>query len=125
MKRCQTLTTTVAETATWTIEGVTGFLESFEYIKAGTAPYDNTVDFSLATASGVTIFAKLNNTASFLAMPRRLEQKDTDGTDLATYARVYFSNETLVLTVDNTQAATGNAKVGSFCLRFSNANPIG
>lgn len=125
MKRCQTLTTTVAETATWTIEGVTGFLESFEYIKAATAPFDNTVDFTLATASGITLFSKANAAASFLAMPRRLETKDTDGTDLATYARMYFSNETLILTVDNTQAASGAAKVGSFCLRFSNANPIG
>lgn len=80
-----TLTTTAGGAATEYTPVVTGRVLQVQYVPDGTAPYDNTVDFTITgEATGQAILTKANVAAAFTNLPR-VKTQDEAGAD-ALYA---------------------------------------
>lgn len=90
-----------------------GYLHSIRYIKHGSNPYADTVDFTITNeATGQGIWTQINQTASAVKFPRFLAN-DLVGAALSalTIAEpVLLNNERIKVVLAN----AGNAKDGSF-----------
>ncbi len=95
---------------------ITGRIVSIRYVKAGAANYADTVDFTItAEATGETLWAEENVTASKTCMPRAATHSTAgvaatfDGTRAVLEAPVLV-NDRIVVTIAN----AGDAKTGTF-----------
>jgi len=105
-------TTDASGDATVYTENITGRIQSIRYVKDGTSPYDNTVDFTFtAESTGIAVLTVANVTASTTYHPVAAAAKTADGAaSTLTEVGVCLANERLKLVV----AQGGNAKTGSF-----------
>lgn len=109
---------------------VSGYLESIQYIKHGSNPVTDTMDigifyiFDESNLAAFPIFLKNNVAASFLAHPRVLTQKASDGTDTTQYEKIYLANERIAITINDTEGGSAGGKQGNLLLRFSEADPV-
>ena len=91
----------------------TGFLHSIRYIKDGTTPYADTVDFTITNETTLQgIWTQINQTASVTKFPRFLAN-DLAGVALSALTvaeRVFLNNERIKVVL----ASGGAAKTGSF-----------
>lgn len=111
------ITTAADGTASGYTPPVNGRILQIQYVKDGTTPYDNTVDFTIiAEDSATPILSKSGNTASTLFVPRQATQSTAGvaalyaaaGTAVNDY--VFIAGERVKITL----AQGGNAKIGRF-----------
>lgn len=92
---------------------LTGYLHSIRYIKNGTNPYADTVDFTITNeATGQGIWTQVNQTANAVKFPRFLAN-DLVGAALSSLTvaeMVLLNNESIRVVL----ADGGNNKIGTF-----------
>lgn len=112
-----TLTTDASGDVTGYSPRVTGRVLAIHYVKDGSTPYDNTVDFTITgEATGETIWTESNVTASKSCAPRMATHSNLG------VATLYAAGGTAVLDgiglaadrVKFVLAQGGNVKVGAF-----------
>jgi hypothetical protein len=111
-------------------EHVTGFLESIQYVEDADIPYGSNVNVGVFltteynTISEHPLYFKDNFSAAFLALPRRLSQKNIDGSDTTEYERIYLSDDSLLVSVDDSADNASGGTSGVFILRVSQPEPV-
>lgn len=113
-----------------TIGNVYGYLESVQYIKPASGGMGNSSNIGvflytdLVNPSDFPIYFNTACAASFLAYPRALEQKHSDGSNLTTYGKQYFSGDNILIAIDDTADNPAGGTTGTIILRFSGAEPV-
>lgn len=112
-----TLVTDASGDATGYSPVVTGKVSQIRYVKDGSTPFDNTVDFTItAEATGETIWAEPNVTASKTVAPRQATH-GTDGAGSLYAAGGVPVQDKITLAKDRVKivvAQGGNTKTGAF-----------
>lgn len=111
------VTTEVGGTATKYSPNITGKIHSVHYVKDGTTPYENTVDFALSVdGTGESVWAQSNVTASAVKYPRA-PVHDQVGAALLYAAGGTAQTDKVALGNDKVKivlAQGGDAKKGTF-----------
>lgn len=100
---------------------ISGFIESIEYVKDGTTPYTDGVDFTItAEATGENIWTDTNINASEVVRPRAATH--TTAGVAALYAATGAVNNRIALGRDRVKivlAQAGASKTGTFVITVS------
>jgi hypothetical protein len=111
------LTTDGSGAATGYTPVVTGSISTIQYVPDGTAPYDNTVDFTItAEVTGQAVLSKSNVAAAFTAAPRQ-PTHDTAGAAALYAAGGTAVNDSICVANDRIKivlAQGGASKTGRF-----------
>lgn len=119
MRRVTVSVTTAADgTATaYSHRGVRGEIMQCEYVKHGSTPFDDGVDFTIeGEATGVDIWVQSNVNASAVVAPRQAQHSTAGVASLyaaggtAVQVPVALANDRIKVGI----AAGGNAKLGTF-----------
>lgn len=119
-----------AGTFAYTIENVTGFLESVTYVKDATAPMGNSSVIGVfrvedpANLGAFPVYYNAACSASFVAHPLHVAAKSSDATALTTYVRQYFSNETVLVNISDATDHAAGGTVATIVLHFSQPDPV-
>lgn len=118
IRRFQVDVTTAADgTATAYSPWLTGYLHQIHYVKDGTTPYDNGVDFTITSeATGQSIWTQSDVNASAVSVPR--QPTNTQAGVASLYAASGTAvNDRIAVGRDRVKivlAQGGNAKTGRF-----------
>lgn len=112
-----------------TIEaGVTGYLESIQYIPDATAPIGSNADMALFSVNNLAdedqfpIWQTSNVSSSFWHQPRFPTHKSSDGTAISSqYAPLYLSGDPLIFVIDDSSDNPTGGTSGVILLRFSHS----
>jgi hypothetical protein len=118
MKRYKvTVTTNGSGAATAYTPRVSGSIVQIEYVKHGSTPFDDGVDFAITgEATGVGLWTESNVNASAVRAPRQATHSQVGAASLyasggtAVQERIALANDRVKIVI----AQGGNAKVGTF-----------
>jgi len=115
------VTTAADGSATAYSENVTGKLSQVRYVKDGTTPFTDGVDFTItADATGETLWAENDVNASATRAPRQATHSTAGAAALyasggvGVFDKIALANDRIKIVI----ASGGNAKVGTFHFLF-------
>jgi len=116
----RTETVNITSDGTGVGTGYTGVIHgeilAVSYIKDGTNPYDNGVDFTITTETTLqAVLAVLNVAASKAWRPRAVVQAAADGSDLTGVESAYCAGERIKIVIAQATAS----KVGQFVITYA------